>query len=313
MTTPTVIALGECMLELRQEDGATILGVGGDSYNTAVYLTREGAGRISVGYATVLGTDPYSDGILEAMTAEGLDVGLVQRVDDRHPGLYLVHVDPDGERHFLYYRGASAARRLLTTPRHQEVIRATAEADWIYLTGITLAVLEEAARERLLAAVQQARAAGGRVAFDTNYRPALWPDRGSARRCIAPFLEATDLALPSFEDERALWDAATPDDAVERLLAAGASEVVIKVGEKGVVLSDGATTRAVAAQPVDRPVDTTAAGDAFNGAYLAARIRGQDPGAAARHGVRLAARVVTARGAIVADAPGTGVQEVAVW
>lgn len=303
MSPPTVVALGECMLEVRHgADGAAALAAGGDSYNTAVYLARAGAGAIAVSYATVLGTDPYSDDLLAAMRLEGLDTSLVERVDGRLPGLYLIRVDAHGERTFSYYRDASAARLLFATPGTQVLADGLGDFDWLYVTGITLAILDEPARDRLLDVVQRARARGTRVAFDTNYRAVLWPDAATARRNIDAFLATVDVALPSLDDEQALWGATSAIDVLTRLRAAGVGEVVLKQGRDGAVVISGDQQQEVAATPVEPVVDTTAAGDAFNGAYLAARMSGAEPVEATRHGCRLAGQVVGHPGAI-APAP----------
>lgn len=301
MTTCHVVALGECMLELRHDaDGAARLTGGGDTYNTAVYLARAGRGAIHVQYATVFGTDPYSERLLAAMEAEGIDTALIDRVEGRLPGLYLVHVDPDGERRFFYYRNDSAARLLMDTPGGDGVVQALGACQWIYLSGITIAIMGEPGRQRLLDALQQARTRGARVAFDANYRPALWPNRDSARRALDPFLDQVDLAMPSIDDEQALWDATTADEVIARYTRCGVREVVLRRGAAGMVVAvDDQPPVSVPAETIDRVVDTTAAGDAFNGAYLAARIRGEEPTAAARRGARLAGRVIGHPGAII--------------
>lgn len=301
MNAGHVVALGECMLELRHDvDGAAQLTSGGDTYNTAVYLARSGQGAIHVQYATVFGTDPYSERLIVAMQGEGIDTALVDRVDGRLPGLYLVHLDPHGERQFFYYRDASAARLLLDTAGRDKVAQALQACQWIYLSGITVAIMGEAGRQRLLDALQQARTRGARVAFDANYRPALWSDRDTARRVLTPFLDQVDLAMPSIDDEQALWDVTSAEEVIARYTRCGVREVVVKRGAAGMVVKiDDTPPVAVPAEPADRVVDTTAAGDAFNGAYLAARIRGEDPTVAACQGARLAARVIGHPGALI--------------
>src|SRR5437667_432569 len=76
-------------------DGRFSAGCGGDTFNTAIYLARAG---IDVAFATALGDDSYSDGILALATAEGVASDLVLRVPGRLPGLYLLDSDPGGRR-----------------------------------------------------------------------------------------------------------------------------------------------------------------------------------------------------------------------
>ena len=79
-----VVAIGEVMIEMaRGGDGRFGMACGGDTFNTAVYLARAG---IDVAYATALGDDPYSDGIVALATAEGINTDLMLRVPGRLPG-----------------------------------------------------------------------------------------------------------------------------------------------------------------------------------------------------------------------------------
>ena len=105
-----VIAIGECMVELaRGSDGRFGLAYGGDTFNTAVYMAR---GGVDVGYATALGDDPYSAGILALAETERVGTSLIEIMAGRMPGLYVIETTPEGERTFRYWRDAAAARDL---------------------------------------------------------------------------------------------------------------------------------------------------------------------------------------------------------
>ena len=83
-----VVAIGEVMIEMtRGADGRFSTACGGDTFNTAVYLARAG---VDVAYATALGDDPYSDGIISMASAEGINTDLMLRVPGRLPGLYMI-------------------------------------------------------------------------------------------------------------------------------------------------------------------------------------------------------------------------------
>src|SRR5881392_748067 len=98
-----VVSVGEVMVEMaRGNDGRFSLACGGDTFNTAVYLARSG---VEVAYATALGDDPYSEGIVSMATAEGIKTDLMLRVPGRLPGLYMIENDKKGERRFRYWRG----------------------------------------------------------------------------------------------------------------------------------------------------------------------------------------------------------------
>ena len=297
-----IAAIGECMLELtRRDDGGFNLGFGGDTLNTAIYLARAAAGRkdFAVDYVTALGSDPMSGEMVAAWNAEGLGTSRVARLQGRLPGLYLIRTDEAGERRFFYWRGEAAVRSLFRTPETDPLLKALPDYDALYFSGITLAVLAPEARERLRSALETARGRGCLVAFDSNYRPALWPDAAAARQAMGEFLPVTSVALPTFEDERALHGDADPAATAARYARAGVVEVAVKRGAEGcLVLADGKLVPLPAATR-RAPIDTTAAGDAFNAGYLAARLLGAAPERAARAGAAIAGAVTGHRGAII--------------
>lgn len=296
-----IAAIGECMLELSHGDGRTVaLGFGGDTLNTALYLARcAPRDRFAVDYVTALGTDPYSDQMIAAWQAEGIGTGRVIRLADRLPGLYLIRTGDSGERRFYYYRTEAAARSLFRGSESETVLAALPDYDALYFSGITLAILAPQARERFRVTLLAARARGRHVAFDSNFRPALWPDRTAAQQVLRAVLPAISLALPTLEDEQALFGDVDARATVERYAAAGVSEVVVKRGAEGaLVLAEGRLADAPALAS-SAPVDTTAAGDAFNAGYLAARLGGASPEAAARAGHGLAGAVIRHPGAII--------------
>jgi len=300
-----VVSFGECMLELQGEAFGTMRQTyGGDTLNTAVYLARCGrANGLQVDYATALGDDPLSAGLLQRWAAEGLGTGLVRRLPGRLPGLYLIEVDERGERRFSYWRDQAAARSYFDTPPGATPLEQQADSlDALYFSGISLAILPEAARQRLLAVAERVRERGGLVAFDNNYRPRLWPDVAAARSAFAAATAVATLALMTLDDEQALWGQADASVQLQHTLALPTAEVVVKRGaQPTLVRTADRTLHEVATEAVPQVVDTTAAGDSFAGAYLAARLAGGSAAQAAAAGNRLAARVVQHRGAVLPE------------
>ena len=297
--------VGECMIELSDADGADgpgalKRGFGGDTLNSAVYAARcLKDADAEVDYVTILGDDPFSEEMLAAWQAEGGGTGCVARQAGALPGLYLIRTDAAGERSFHYWRGEAPARELFADDGADALGDALAGFDLIYFSGITLAVMCEPGRARLFETLARARAQGGQIAFDSNYRPRLWPDVETARHEIARGAAAATLVLASFDDERALFGDASPEASAARLHGLGAEEVVIKQGGADCLVSAGGERITVTPPRVAEPVDTTAAGDSFNAAYIVARIMGAGAEEAARRGCDLAARVIQQRGAIV--------------
>lgn len=293
-----VVAIGECMMEFRSAGGGRYaLSYGGDTFNTAVYLRRLG---VPVAYGTALGDDPFSDEIIALCQNEEIDVDLIARVPDRLPGIYLIKTDAAGERSFFYWRDVSPARRLFDLPGSADLVDRLQQFSLIYLSGITLSLYSDNGRRILFEALDAVRRRGGRVAFDSNYRALGWPDADAARAAFTTIMSRIDISLPTLDDERLLFGDEDAAAIVRRYRSAGASEVVVKDGPKGCTVADSGETVFVPTGRIVEPVDTTAAGDSFNAGYLAARLGGAAPAAAARAGHDLAAVVIQHPGAIIA-------------
>ncbi|TSJ60535.1 sugar kinase [Starkeya sp. 3C] len=293
-----VVSIGEVMVELaRGADGRFGLSLGGDTFNTAVYLARAG---VDTAYATALGDDRYSEAILASAQGEGIETALMMRVPGRTAGLYLIDTDAKGERAFTYWRDNAPARELFELPGWESVAERMIEASLIYLSGITLSLYSNTGLGRLFATLEFARERGARIVFDGNFRSINWKgDVARARAVYAQALKRASIALPTFDDEVMLWGDGSPAATAERLATFGVQEIVVKNGAEGALVVTGDASQFVPIpQPVE-PVDTTAAGDSFNAAYLAARLGGEAPAVAAEAGHALAGRVIRHRGAIL--------------
>jgi 2-dehydro-3-deoxygluconokinase len=290
-----VACIGECMIELREADGGLYArGYGGDTLNTAVYLARLGIG---VDYITALGDDPISDQMIAEWAAEGVGTGRVVRLPGKLPGLYMIRTDARGERRFFHWREQSAARSLIDLPATADILKSLADDEVVYFSAITLSIYSEDGRTRLMAALEQARQRGTRVAFDTNFRARGWPDLEVARAAYRSAFEVADIVLASIEDLLPLYPDQSPENLMARIVT---SEAVLKLSEPTSVVRFAGMLHEIKAEPLAAAVvDTTAAGDSFAAAYLAARLAGSDPIEASRAGHRLAGVVVGHPGAII--------------
>lgn len=289
-----VASIGECMLELSGQTGPNWrMGFAGDTFNTLWALHALSTERPAT-YVSAFGDDPFSQGQIAFFAENGIGIGSSPVIAGARPGLYAITLT-GAERSFTYWRGDAAARQLASD--HAALSKNLENQVLVYFSGITLAILDDAARATLLAAVARARAAGSTVAFDPNYRPRLWRRHEDAQAAIAEALAVTDIALPTFPDEQMLFGDATPQATAARL-GQLVSEVVVKNGEAPALIADNGTSHDVPAIHVAAPVDTTGAGDSFNGAYLAARLAGHAPVDAVLRAHRVAAAVVQVRGAL---------------
>lgn len=294
-----VVSLGECMIELRATGANTLhQSFGGDTLNTAIYLSRLAGNHFQVSYATGLGKDdPYSLQMLAAWEAEQIGLSLVSRSADRLPGLYTIQVDASGERTFSYWRQFSAAKAYLDSD-DCPLLQPSAKIDVLYLSGISLAILPEAGRTRLLALMEHLHARGAQIVFDNNYRPRLWSSPAEAIALYDACYRLADVALVTLDDEMALRGL-NAQQAEAAVCASGCQEIVIKRGAQPCVIHAAGQRHEVSGQRVATVVDTTAAGDSFGAGYLAARLRGLDEVSAAKAGHLLAATVIQHPGAII--------------
>ncbi len=298
----TIICIGEATVELaRGGDGRFALASAGDTFNTAIYLARAGQ---RVAFATALGDDPYSDAIVSLAAAEGIATNLILRVPGRLPALSLAGIDGMGQRRTHSWREAAPARDLFELPQWSRIAEAMTTARMIYFSGITLSLYSNVGLGRFLAAVELARAAGAKIAFDGNFRPHGWGgDLTRTRTVFAETLKRVDIALPAYDDEAVLWGDPSPDATIERLQAFGVNEIVVKNGPSSALVAASGARDTVPVPEVVSPVDPAAAGDGFNAGYLAARLNGRNAVDAAHAAHRLAGEVIRHRGSIV---PRTG-------
>ncbi|MGP6089616.1 sugar kinase [Antarctobacter jejuensis] len=294
---PHILCIGECMAELAplEVSGDFRLGFAGDTFNTAWYL-RQLQPDIEVSYLSGVGCDDISDRMLRFMQEAGVGTTHVSRHPGRSVGMYMISLN-NGERSFSYWRDTSAAR--LLAEDDAALGAAFASANLIYFSGITLAILDDAARSRLLRRLEVARAMGKTVAFDPNLRPRLWPDEARMKQAITEGAKVSDILLPSFEDEAAHFGDADPVATAERYRSAGASTVVVKNGPDPVYVLHQGTRFEVAIAPVSKLIDTTSAGDSFNAGFLADWGSDVPMSARVQKAAAVAGQVVGGKGALV--------------
>ncbi|SLN32247.1 sugar kinase [Ruegeria meonggei] len=284
-----IACIGEAMIELSITQADAQVGVAGDTLNTAIYAKRL-APDLEVDYITCLGDDPMSQRIFDFISDHGIGTSALGTIPGASPGLYAITTSEAGERSFTYWRSESAARKLFADCDFGVL----AKYDALYLSGISVAILPHPVR---LALLDWLAANPVKLIYDSNYRPKLWDSVEHARLVTSLLWQRADIALPSIDDEMTLFGE-TADQVIDRF----ANPTVVgalKRGEKG-PLSIGQIVRQSYA-PVAHVVDTTAAGDSFNGGYLAALLSGRSQEQALMAGHQMASVVVQYRGAIIPE------------
>lgn len=304
----TALGIGEAMVEFVPVGGETYRrGFAGDTLNTCWHLAQLLGPHARVGYFTKVGADTVSDQLVAFIEASGMDAQRIVRDPERTLGLYVISLS-GAERSFTYWRDTSAARRLADDL--DGLIEATRDCGLLHVSGITLAVIGDTGRRHLIEALRQARRAGAVVSFDPNVRLRLWRDVSELRAATQAMLEVVDIALPSFDDEAAVWGDADPEATLARLEAAGVPEIVVKNGAGDVVYSVAERRGRLPTPEVANLRDTTGAGDSFNAGYLAGRLVGLDLRESCHLGQWVAGEVIGHYGAL---APQEALTAVSAW
>lgn len=300
-----IAVIGEVMLELvpTSDDSSRsaqmrhlLASFAGDTYNTAVYLSRLGS---QVTYCTAIGDDSYSRTLVRKTREEGVDVELIQTVENRQIGLYMIRNLADGEREFRYWRSEAPARELLSESFIERNKNKLFEIPNLYLSGISFAILKDGGQQRLLEFLAAYRQQGGTVYFDSNFRPALWPSLSDARTATETLLQLSDVALLTLEDQRALWELDSDDATIKRCFEIDAGEIIIKRGSQPCLVKHENTVIGIETPKVSAVIDTTGAGDSFNAGYIQARLQNKSCEDAIAQANRCASFVIQNRGAII--------------
>lgn len=286
-----IVSIGEAMVEFNQvRPGAPefLQGFGGDTSNAIIAAARQGA---RTAYFTRLGADEFGDRVMACWADEGVVTDAVVRDPSAPTAVYFVTHGPGGHA-FSYLRGGSAASRMTPAELPAGLIRG---AKYLHVSGISQAISTSAC-DTVFAAIELARAAGTQVAYDSNLRLKLWP-LARARAVIKETVASCDLFLPSLEDAELFTGLADRDEIMDWCLAAGAPNVVLKLGKHGALVGTPQGRTHVPGRAVNA-VDATGAGDCFAGALLARLAAGDAMLDAVNYANAAAALTTTGFGAV---------------
>ncbi|MET7423373.1 sugar kinase [Dactylosporangium sp. NPDC005555] len=290
MTAPLIVGLGEAMVLFQPADllpleecGTASVHVAGAELNLLAAAARAGA---RAAFCSRVGDDPFGRRVVAAAAGLGVGTGLVTVDGGRPTGVFMKDVRPDGARRVHYYRAGSAASAL----DEADAGRALAAGPGLVAVSGLTAALGDGPRRAVLRLAREAHARGVPVAVDPNLRPGL----DAAVEVARALLPMTTYLLLGMDEAVPLFGTDDPAAVFALAKAAGVREVVLKAGADG-CWHEGDTPTHLPSVAV-RVVDPVGAGDAFAGAYLAARLAGTGPRGAAWLGTRFAARVVATAG-----------------
>jgi ribokinase len=232
-----------------------------------------------------VGHDPLGEMILANLAAHGVELHHIKRTHKAMTGLLYINVTPGGQRTFFGSRGANCL--VQPEPGQRALVR---RSQAVSLMGYSF--LDPGPTRTASQILTTARALGKFVSLDAGMEPSQKiPEK------ILRIVRKVDLLFVSSEEAAALTGRHDARDAFRALQQAGVPEIVMKLGKRGCLLSDGVAIRQVPAFAV-RAVDSTGAGDAFNAAFLQAKLRGWP--------ANESALLANAAGAIAAGTIGAG-------
>jgi len=293
--------IGECMIELSQSSklGEFKQSFAGDVFNTGVYIKRCLKESAQVSFLSVIGSDKMSSQLLNLMASEEITSRYLYRCKSNKMGLYIINIDQYGERTFDYWRENSAARQLIKRIKQDNNKMDFSSVTTLFFSGISIAILSPEDLLEFWTFIEDRRDHGCQIVFDPNYRPALWSSPQQAKEAFEMAYSLSDVVLPGVDDHKSLYHHKSAAEVASHLEAKGIGEIIIKNGDLEVLISvDGSRTQ-IGITPVTEVVDTTSAGDAFNGGYLSARQSGKSVEDAVNYAASVAGCVIQHKGAIV--------------
>lgn len=294
----SLLVIGECMMELSGNGDSYDRAFAGDTYNSAVYAKRK-QDSIDVQILTAIGADPISEAMVAQWNRDRIGHALVMTSTHAHPGIYAITTDKHGERSFTYWRAASAATELVPL-MSEDTRQKIALFDTIYFSGITLAILSDEDKAAFLELIADLKAQGSTIAFDPNYRAALWRDTDQAIDWLTQAYRLADIALPGLADHKEIYGHQNSEEVRAFLQGIEIREIILKADGAGIfgyLLEREPVHQSIT--PQLNPTDTTGAGDSFAGTYLAERLVGASMADALRRAAAVASLVVQHRGAII--------------
>lgn len=302
----SIYFFGECMVELMANSSvqpankfsqSMTQSFAGDVFNTAVYLKRT-FGDFDVNLVTAVGKDSFSDTMLKYFSDEKINTDYVFQSSARLPGLYSIQLDKHGERSFSYWRENSAAKEVMEYI-DQTFINNVSANDVVFFSGISLAVIFPNDRPKFWALIQTLKEAGTTVVFDPNYRARMWDSPEQAKEQFEMAYNLADVMLPGVDDFEQLYGLTTSEEVYEFCKPYQFEELVIKNGEQGIYCFSEGQSYHFDITPVENVVDTTSAGDSFNGVYLGARAHNYNVSHSVDMASKAAGFVIQHKGAIV--------------
>ena len=236
---------------------------GGDTYNSAVYFSRLTNDKTNTFYSTALGKDNFSKKMISRFKNENIKCDYIRTDGENPPGLYSIEINEKGERSFSYWRDQSPAKYIFLGSKGKKLVKDINNADVFYYTGISAGILDEKQRKDLIKIGSTATICG----FDFNYRSQLHYNKKVSQLLFNEINNRVDIHFVSFDDARELFKIKNPLEIFE-IINEKKNLILIRY-KNSIIFKNKQQEIKTVTVPHGEVVDTTAAGDAFNGSFLA--------------------------------------------
>ena len=247
-----------------ENNGSNIkINFGGDTYNSAVYFSRLTNDKTNTFYSTALGKDNFSKKMISRFKNENIKCDYIRTDGENPPGLYSIEINEKGERSFSYWRDQSPSKYIFLGSKGKKLVKDINNADVFYYTGISAGILDEKQRKDLINIGSTATICG----FDFNYRSQLHYNKKVSQLLFNEINNRVDIHFVSFDDARELFKIKNPLEIFE-IINEKKNLILIRY-KNSIIFKNKQQEIKTVTVPHGEVVDTTAAGDAFNGSFLA--------------------------------------------
>jgi fructokinase len=230
---------------------------GGAPANVAASISKLGGEAFFIGK---VGNDSFGEFLKQTLDDVSVNTKGLILDSDHHTTLAFVSLKNDGERDFIFNRGADGELSI-------DEIELKQFENGIYHFGSATALLPGKTKTTYIKAMELAKEKGGFISFDPNYRDALWNDIEKFKTEVYPCLEGVDFLKVSEEELEILGGSKDKKIALEKLHRMGSRYIAVTLGSRGTLISDGKDEKIIPSIKI-KPIDSTGAGDAFVGGVL---------------------------------------------
>ncbi len=255
-----LVALGELLIDF-SPTGLSLTGnqlfeqnPGGAPANVLAALAKLGKECAFIG---MVGDDRFGIFLKEVLQQCGVGISGLKYSKTASTTLAFVHLNPDGDRSFSFYRNPGADQLLTADDLDYDLLK---QARIFHFGSISMT--DEPARSATLAAVKFAKQQNSLISYDPNYRPLLWPNEELAIKRMKAGLEYADIVKVSEEELELLTGTKDLSQGSAFLYEMGISVILVTLGPAGCFYRYRGGAGRVAGFNV-QTIDTTGAGDAF--------------------------------------------------